>query len=82
MSVKNADSCLKITLTASIGGVHLAPVAFRQPGPSTYQHDFAAALLVGDSVRIDFALDKAIPSGKIDLRELGIVVKRLSLETK
>jgi hypothetical protein len=33
MSVKNADSCLKITLTASIGGAHLAPVAFRQLGP-------------------------------------------------
>jgi hypothetical protein len=33
MSVKNAGSCLKITLTASIGGAHLAPVAFRQPGP-------------------------------------------------
>ena len=72
----------EVTLTASIGGRHLAPVTFRQPGSSTYQRDVAAALLVGDSVRIDFALDKAIPSGKIDLRELGIVVKRLSLETK
>ena len=34
----------------------------------------------GDTVRVDFQLDKAIPPGGGDIRELGIVVLSIGLE--
>jgi hypothetical protein len=38
--------------------------------------------LTGESVRIDFKLDKAIAPSESDLRELGVVAHSIGLELK
>ena len=70
------------TLTASINGTALPPDTYNKPGDYDYKREIAPALLAGDSVRIDFQLDKAMPPGDADVRELGIVVLRVGLESK
>jgi len=62
------------TLTAQIGGTKLSPESFTQPGSFTFVRDVPAKLLQEDSVRVDFALDRFLPAGSVDGRELGLVV--------
>jgi hypothetical protein len=67
------------TLTASIGGTALGPETYTQPGEHVYRRDVAANLLTGDTVRVDFELDKAVPPGDVDKRELGVVATSVRL---
>ena len=71
-----------ITLSASIQGTELAPETYAEPGSYTYQRDIAPNLLTGESVRVSFRLDKAVPPGGGDLRELGVIVLSASLTAK
>jgi hypothetical protein len=71
-----------ITLSATIGGSALPPETYTQAGDYTYTRDVAPALLAGQSVRVDFQLDKSMPPSGADLRELGVVVLTASLESK
>ena len=71
-----------ISLAASIDGKPLPPETYTQAGPYTYKRDVPAAWLTGDSVKVEFQLDKAMPPSGADARELGIVVGSLSLEPK
>ena len=71
-----------ITLSASIGDVALAPETYSKAGEFTYRRDVPAPALGGDSVRIDFQLDKAIPPGEADKRELGVVASSVGLAAK
>jgi hypothetical protein len=71
-----------VTLAASVGGTALAPETYRKAGAYTYRRDVDGGRISGDAVRIDFQLDKAIPPGASDLRELGIVVTSAGLVAK
>jgi hypothetical protein len=71
-----------VTLSASIQGTQLAPETYSKIGSSIYERDVPPSLLTGTSVRIDFFLDKALPPGEVDRRELGVVVNRIAFETK
>jgi len=71
-----------ITLSASAGGAALAPETYSRPGEYTYKRDVPANALTGDAVRIDFQLDKAIPPGDVDKRELGVVASSVALVAK
>jgi hypothetical protein len=71
-----------LTLTASVGGSTLAPETYRKAGAYTYRRDVDPKLISGDAVRIDFQLDKTMPPGAADLRELGIVVTSAGLVAK
>jgi hypothetical protein len=71
-----------ITLSATIGGSALAPETYTQAGDYAYTRDVAPALLAGQSVRVDFQLDKSIPPAGADLRDLGLVVLSAGLESK
>lgn len=71
-----------ITLSATAGGAALAPETYSKAGEYTYRRDVAANLLAGDAVRIDFQLDKAMPPGDVDKRELGIVAVSVGLISK
>ena len=71
-----------ITLSANAGGAALDPETYSKAGEYTYRRDVPASALTGDSVRIDFALDKAIPPGDVDKRELGVVASRVALISK
>jgi hypothetical protein len=71
-----------IALSAAIGGTALAPETYSKAGQYTYRRDVPANLLVGDTARIDFQLDKAVPPGDVDKRELGVVAVSVGLVAK
>ena len=71
-----------VTLTASLSGVDLPPQTYTRTGRDVYKRDVPVNLLAGGAIRIDFRLDKALPPGGGDLRELGIVVLSAGLEAK
>lgn len=76
------DKLKNVSLTASIDGSPLPPETYTQAGPYAYKRDVPANLLAADSVKVDFALDKAMPPAGGDKRELGVVVNSVSLEAK
>ena len=71
-----------ISLSATIGGSALPPETYTQAGEYTYTREVAPALLAGESVRVDFQLDKSLPPGSTDQRDLGVVVVSAGLELK
>ena len=71
-----------ISLSATIGGSALPPETYTEAGDYTYTREVAPALLAGQSVRVDFQLDKSIPPSGADLRDLGLVVLSAGLELK
>jgi hypothetical protein len=71
-----------VTLSASIQGTRLAPETYRQAGKALYTSDAPASLLSGNSVRIDFELNRVMVPGKGDTRQLGIIADRVGLEAK
>ncbi|MGC8792762.1 MAG: hypothetical protein ACP5U2_05165 [Bryobacteraceae bacterium] len=70
------------TLTADAGGVTLPPQRFDKPGDYEYARDVPAHAFVRDSLVVNFALDKALPPGTTDQRELGIIVTAVGLDPK
>ena len=72
----------KVTLSVSSGGTKLKSESYPKDGAFTFSADVPAALLTKDSVTFDFDLDKSIPAGTIDQRELGIIVSSVALESK
>ena len=71
-----------VTLTARVGGTALAPETYKQPGEYVFAREVPAAALAGQSVKVEFTLDHAIPSGAVEQRELGVVVSMVGLEAK
>jgi hypothetical protein len=71
-----------ISLSATVSGSELPPETYTQAGDYTYKRDLSPSLIAGDSLRIDFHLDKAMPPSGADIRELGIIVLSVGLETK
>jgi hypothetical protein len=70
-----------ITITASVNGTKLNSVEYDKPGANTFTADVPPALLTGDSVRVDFALDKSIPPD-VDKRELGVVATSIGISSR
>ena len=71
-----------VTLTASINGTDLEPETYSRTGSDTYRRNVPPALLTGDTVQVNFRLDKAMQPGGGDLRELGLVTLSAGLEAK
>jgi hypothetical protein len=71
-----------ITVTASMNGQKFAPETYSKAGEYTYKCDAPAAAFKGDSVKVEFSLDKAMPPGGGDIRELGIVALSIGLTPK
>lgn len=71
-----------ITLSAAVNGTALAPETYSHDGQAEYKRDIPPRALSGDSVRIDFHLDKAMPPANGDRRELGVVARSVALEAK
>jgi hypothetical protein len=71
-----------VTLSATAGGSALAPEKYPRPGDYIYARDVPAGALAGEDVTIEFATDKAIPAGKIEKRELALIVTSVGLITK
>jgi hypothetical protein len=71
-----------VTLSASIQGTRLTPETYPTAGKAVYARDVPASLLNGDTVLIDFALNRVMVPGHGDTRELGIIADRVGLEAK
>ena len=69
--IKNLKS---VTLAVSVNGQPLPSQRFDKAGEAVYEAAVPAALLKVPAVTVDFALDKALPAGTVDARELGVVV--------
>jgi hypothetical protein len=67
-----------IAITASINGTNLKSSAYDKAGTNLFSAEVPPALLTGDSVKVDFSLDKTIPPD-IDKRELGVVATSVGL---
>jgi hypothetical protein len=76
------DKLSAVTLTASSGSTKLKSETYSKPGSYTFSADVPPDLLVKEAINIDFALDKAIPAGSADSRELGIIATGIGLESK
>lgn len=70
------------TLTAEAGGITLAPQRFETAGDYEYVRDVPPHAFRRDSLIVNFALDKALPPGDVDQRELGIIVVSVGLDPK
>jgi hypothetical protein len=71
-----------MSLSASVNGTSLSPESYTLPGEFTYTRDVPANLLVGESAKVDFSLDKTMPPSAGDQRELGVVVTTVGLDPK
>ena len=71
-----------LTLSATAAQSPLAPEKYTKAGDYVYARDVPASALGGDSISIEFATDKAIPAGKIEQRELALVVTSVGLVPK
>ena len=71
-----------VSLSATAGNAALAPETYTTPGEYVYVRDVPGSALAGDSVRVDFVLDKVLPPAGADIRELGIIVLSIGLESK
>ncbi len=70
-----------IRLTASIAGTELKSEDYDTPGPYVFNADVPASLLHGESVEVDFAVNKTMrPDG--DKRELGVIANSVAISPK
>jgi hypothetical protein len=76
------DKLRDVTLSATVNGTALPPETYSHEGQADYKRDLAPSLLTGDSLRIDFHLDKAMPPANGDMRQLGVVARSVALEAK
>jgi hypothetical protein len=71
-----------VSLSAAVGGVKLASETYTQTGEFVFTRDVPANTLGGESTRVDFALDKFLPTGMVESRELGVIASSVGLESK
>ena len=76
------DKLHSVTVSATVNGTALAPQTYSAEGQAEYKRDIASNLLSGDSVRVDFHLDKAMPPGNGDMRQLGVIARSVGLDAK
>jgi hypothetical protein len=71
-----------VSLSATLNDTHLPAETYTQAGEFTYTREVPPKVMAGEAVKVDFALDKALPPGPQDSRELGIVVSAVGFEPK
>jgi hypothetical protein len=76
------SSAKQVTLSATVTGTQLAPETYTKPGEYEYIRDVDPKLLAADAVNVEFALDKFIPAGALEGRELGVIASSVGLEPK
>lgn len=76
------DKLHSVTLSATVHGTALPPQTYSAEGQAEYKREIASNLLSGDSVRVDFHLDKAMPPANGDMRQLGVVAHSVGLDAK
>jgi hypothetical protein len=69
-----------VSLAANAGGTALPPETYTTAGDYFFVRDLPAGILGGETLRVDFLLDKAMEPSGADIRELGIIVFSIGLE--
>jgi len=68
------------TLAVLVNGKALEPEKITKAGTFKLERTVTPAMLQGDVVTVDFALDKFLASGAVDQRELGLIVSAVGLQ--
>ena len=76
------DHAKSLALSASVEGTPLGPETYTKPGQYEYKRDVPASALGKQAVRVQFALDNAIPPTGAERRELGVIVGSIGLQGK
>lgn len=63
-----------ITLTASVNGTAAPPATFASEGDHSLTVDLQPKISERKPLKIDFVVDKCLPAGQLDGRELGVIV--------
>jgi hypothetical protein len=71
-----------VSLSATVNGTALPAETYNKAGEYTYQRDVPPNLMAGEAVKVEFAMDKALPPSSSDQRELGLVVSVVGFEPK
>lgn len=71
-----------MTLKAQLGGHPISSATYQAGGIYTFQSPLRSEWIHPGPMRIDFALDKALPATAPDNRELGIVVEDFSVKER
>lgn len=71
-----------VHLAAAVRGRQIATEQFSAPGSYTFKAEIPAELCGSTDTVIDFHLDKAIPPGGGDGRELGVIATAAALRTR
>lgn len=71
-----------VSLAANVEGVRLPEETYGRPGDYVYSQDVPAKALTTDAVKVEFSLDKCLPPGDADQRELGVIVSMVGFEAK
>ncbi len=72
----------EVTVSARTGPLALASKTYASAGDFEFEADVPASAMHVDGVPIEFAVDKFLPPGALDQRELALVVSVISLENK
>jgi hypothetical protein len=72
----------KMSLSAAVNGTPLSPETYATSGEMDYTRPVDGKLLAGDAVNVEFTLDKFIPAGTIEDRELGVIATSVGFEAK
>lgn len=71
-----------ITLSAYVNGAQVGAQTYSTAGAESFSVMVPAALLSESPVAVDFHLDKRIPSGVLEGRELGVIAESVGLQTQ
>jgi hypothetical protein len=71
-----------VAISATLNGTRLPTETYTQAGEFTYSREVPPKVISGEAVKVEFALDKALPPGPQDQRELGVVVSAVGFEPK
>ena len=72
----------EVSISAKVEGTVLPGERYTQAGDLVYRQDVPASVLSGATAIVDFALDRTLPPGTLDQRELGIVVSSIGFEAR
>jgi hypothetical protein len=74
------DRLKSLTLTASTQGNVIGSESYDAAGEYLFSKPLQATPPGGDTIQIDFELDRSVPAGELETRELGVIAISVGLE--
>src|SRR5262249_22572641 len=71
-----------VSLSATVNGTNLSPETYTQTREFDYSREISPSILAGDIVNVEFHMDRFIPAGLVEERELGVIASSVGLEPK